>query len=376
MGTKKEFIGDQAIIGHLDMDAFFAAVEERGNPRFKGLPLVVGADPKEGQGRGVVSTANYAARKFGIHSGMPITRAWKLSQEAKKRGEDSTVFLPTNHKRYSEISNEIMEIVRKHVKRIEQVGIDESYLDFTFAKTYKKAASTARAIKKDVYKKEKLTCSIGIGPNKLIAKIASDRKKPDGLTVITPDQVIDFLAPLSVRKMPGIGPKTEETLKKMDIELVRDIQALSPMELIDQMGRSGEDLYKKAQGMGSSTIATKKAERKSIGEQETFETDTLDAKFLLTVLEKISERVWGTFSKKELSAFKTVTITVRFSNFKTVTRSHTFSAPNPSKEDLKRTTLQLFLPFLDSRENPKHHPIRLLGVRVENIIPKEKTTKE
>lgn len=366
---------EEIIIGHLDMDAFFAAVEERGNPRFRGRPIIVGADPKEGEGRGVVSTANYKAREYGIHSGMPITRAWRLAKEGEKKGGPEAVFLPVNHRRYSEISDSIMSIVRKHVERIEQVGIDESYLDLSFAGSYKKAALIAEDIQKDIYKREKLTCSIGIGPNKLIAKIASDRKKPSGLTVVSPGEVIDFLAPLPVRKIPGIGPKTEETLKKMKIEFVRDIQVLSPMELVEKLGRSGEDLYKKAQGMGGAAIATEAVERKSIGEQETFESDTLDAKFLLSTIEDISEHVWDTFSKKEFAAFKTVTITVRFSDFKTLTRSHSFPRASSKKEDIKIMALQLFLPFLDSRENPSHMPIRLLGVRIENLISKEKATK-
>src|SRR3989344_6219044 len=200
------------IIAHLDMDAFFASVEERENPRWQGLPIVVGADPhstgsEQGHGRGVVSTANYAARKYGIHSAMPISRAWKLSEEAVRRGEPKAIFLPVNGKLYGQVSEKIMAIIHQFADKVEQASIDECYFALP-TEDYTGAEKTAKQIKAEVETKEQLTCSIGLGPNKLIAKIASGKNKPDGLTIVEPDQVLDFLAPLPVRELPGVGPKT------------------------------------------------------------------------------------------------------------------------------------------------------------------------
>jgi len=176
------------IILHVDMDSFFAAIEERAHPEYTGKPIVVGADPKEGKGRGVVSTCNYKARKFGIKSGMPISRAWRLCSEA--------VYLPVNFKLYEEVSSELMTILRKYADKFEPIGIDEAFLDVSLrAKNFEDARRLAQRIKKEIYEEEKLTCSIGVGPNKLVAKIASDFKKPDGLTVVEEREVKQFLSP-------------------------------------------------------------------------------------------------------------------------------------------------------------------------------------
>jgi len=186
-----------SIIGHLDLDAFFAAVEERDRPELRGQPLVVGADPEGGRGRGVVSTANYAARRYGIHSAMPISRAWKLSEAARRRGEPPVVFVPPRLSRYAEVSARVMAIVRRHVPLVEEAGIDEAYLDLSFAGNFAAAREICRTIKEQIKAEEHLTASIGVGPNKLIAKIASDFQKPDGLTVVTPEEAEAFLAGLS-----------------------------------------------------------------------------------------------------------------------------------------------------------------------------------
>src|SRR4030065_2530910 len=182
------------IIFHLDMDHFYTAIEEREHSEYKGKPVAVGADPKQGQGRGVVSTSNYEARKVGVKSGIPISRAWKLCPEA--------VYLPPNFPLYIKVSNEIMAIARKYADKFEQWGIDEAFLDVS-SKTndYAEAEALAREIKREILDKEKLTCSIGIGPNKLVAKIASDFRKPDGLTLVKENEVEQFLAPLPVRNL-------------------------------------------------------------------------------------------------------------------------------------------------------------------------------
>ncbi|MBE0512696.1 DNA polymerase IV, partial [Candidatus Bathyarchaeota archaeon] len=198
------------IIMHVDMDAFFAAVEEREHPEFKGMPIVVGADPKEGRGRGVVSSASYEAREFGVRSGMPISRAWKLCPEA--------VYLPVNYQSYVKVSNEIMGVLRKHADKFERWGIDEAFLDVTSkVKDYGEAEALAGRIKNEIFKKERLTCSVGIGPNKLVAKMASDFQKPDGLTIVKEEDAERFLSPLPVRKLLWVGRKTEQKLRRIGI---------------------------------------------------------------------------------------------------------------------------------------------------------------
>jgi len=405
----------QRIIAHLDMDAFFAAVEERDRPRLKGKPIVVGADPQDGRGRGIVATANYAARKYGIHSAMPISWAWRASEEAKKRGEPEVVFIQGSHGKYGAVSEKIYEIVKsklgevgspKTKKRqylgdptsangksevrhrgalrsdlenlhdpgvVQRASIDEVYFDLSRMGSYKAALRRAQGIKKAVWQKERLTCSIGIGPNKLIAKIASDMQKPDGLTVVGHDDeatcrelVERFLEPLPIRKIPGIGPKAEILLNKKGVRIVKDIKRYSQKEMADMMGAWGLSLYKKVRGISDSPIVDEH-ETKSIGEQETFMSDTLDANILLPALSKIARSVVYSVGKDGFKTFRTVVLTVRFEDFKTVTRSKTFKKPLGSSKELESVAINSFLLFLDKRENPHHKKIRLIGVRVEKF---------
>lgn len=354
------------IIAHLDMDAFFAAVEERDHPELKGLPLVVGSDPEEGKGRGVVSTANYPARKYGIHSATPISQAWKLSEAAKRRGEPAVVFVHTNFARYSEVSERIMAIVRQHVPLVEEAGVDEAYMDLGFAESYGRAREICLAIKQQIREEEKLTASVGIGPNKLIAKIASDFQKPDGLTVVREEEAEEFLAPLPVRKIPGIGPKTERMLAAKGIRLVRDLKRFSPEDLQAWLGKWGLSLYEKVRGRGSATL-TLTWEPKSMGEQETFSHDTMDLNFIFERLWHMCRHVWKRLRKEGFAHFRTVVVTVRFADFHTLTRAHTLAEPTDSLKNLQFEAMRLLMPFLDHRENPQHKLIRLIGVRVEKL---------
>jgi DNA polymerase IV (DinB-like DNA polymerase) len=354
------------IIAHLDMDAFFAAIEEREHPRIKGKPIVVGADPKEGNGRGVVSTANYKAREYGIHSAMPISRAWKLSQKAKEQGKPEAVFLGVDYKKYSAVSEEIMRIVRKYSPLVEQASIDEAYLDLTFAKNFSKAKKICQKIKKEIFAKEKITASMGIGPNKLISKIASDSQKPDGLTAVTEKEAEKFLEPLSIRKIPGIGPKTEMLFNRLEIYKVSDLKKLSRSNLEAMLGKWGSEIYDKARARDDSPVS-EEYETKSIGEQETFEKDTLDFKFIFERLETMARSVISRFKTSEFKNFRTVTITVRFSDFATKNRSHTLVKPANSLKILIIEAAKLLMPFFDSRENLKRRLIRLIGVRIEKF---------
>ncbi|HUZ92697.1 MAG TPA: DNA polymerase IV [Candidatus Paceibacterota bacterium] len=354
------------IIGHLDMDAFFASIEERDNPRFKDRPLVVGADPKSGAGRGVVSTANYAARAYGIHSALPISTAWKFSEEARRKGLPPAVFLGVDMKKYGEASERVMSILRAHAPHIEEASVDEAYFDLSSANSYEKAADIAREIKREIKKKERLTASIGIGPNKLVAKIASDAQKPDGLTIVREEDAETFIEPMPVRKIPGVGPKTEMRFKAMGVVTVKDAKTLSLGELQKMMGKWGTELYEKLRGRDDAPLV-EVWEAKSIGEQETFEYDTGDTNFLREHLAAIAKGVFDRFVRSGFVSFRSVTITVRFADFTTKTRSATLSAPASDERTIQFQALRLFFPFLDRRENPSRKPIRLLGVRVEKL---------
>ncbi|MBI4642181.1 MAG: DNA polymerase IV [Deltaproteobacteria bacterium] len=354
------------IIAHLDMDAFFAAVEERDHPELKGLPIVVGADPAQGKGRGVVSTANYAARKYGIHSALPISTAWRLSEKARAQGQPGAVFLGVNYRRYGEVSERIMALVRRHSPLVEEAGIDEVYFDLSFAGSFEQAAEICRRLKKEIQEQEKLTASVGIGPNKLVAKIASDFRKPDGLTKVTPEEAENFLEPLPVRKIPGIGPKTEKRLAREGIRLVRDLKKFSPEELQIRFGKWGPELYERIRGRHEAPLQ-EEYEPKSVGEQETFGEDTRDLNFIFDRLWGMCGSVWNRMQAEDFKTFRTVVVTVRFADFDTHSRSHTLAAATGSPARLRFTAMKLLMPFLDRRENPRRKLLRLIGVRLEKL---------
>jgi DNA polymerase IV (DinB-like DNA polymerase) len=340
------------------MDHFFTAVEEREHPEYKGKPVIVGANPKEGKGRGVVSTSNYEARKFGIRSGMPISRAWKLCPDA--------IYLPVNYELYVKVSNEIMNIVRKYADKFEQWGIDEAFLDVTSqAKDCTEAQALAKQIKKEIYEKEKLTCSIGIGPNKLVAKIASDFQKPDGLTIVKEDEVENFLASLPVRKLLWVGKKTEQKLKAMGIKTIGDLASYDPTVLAENFGVMGTQIYLMAHGIDKSEVE-ERGEIKSISRELTFEEDTSNFEFILKALDGLSEEVCKDVLRQNLY-FKTVTIKVRYENFETHTHSKTMPLITNRLQDLEKTARELLQDYL--RLDRK---IRLIGLRVSNFTSTEK----
>jgi len=359
------------IIGHLDMDAFFAAIEERDHPELKGRPLVVGADPAGGKGRGVVATANYPARVYGIHSAMPISQAWKLAEAARRRGRPATAFVRGSHRKYGEVSVRIMAILHHYAPVVEEASIDEAYFDLSFTGAYDQAAALARQIKAAILAQERLTASIGIGANKMVAKIASDFKKPDGLTVVTPAEAEDFLARLAVRKIPGIGPKTEQSLARRGIRTVNDLKRLTPEELREKFGKWGPSLYERLRGRHDSPLVTE-WEPKSVGEQETFAQDTRDLEFIFSRLWELCREVHRRFLAEGFQTFRTAVVKVRFADFETFTRSYTLPYPTASLRTLKFHAMKLLMPFLDRRDNPKKKLIRLIGVRVEKLGKEEK----
>src|SRR6266481_5761325 len=237
------------IVAHVDMDAFYASVEERYHPELRGRPVVVGADPKGGTGRGVVTAANYLARKYGIRSWLPISRALRLAETARSRVGPETVFGMGDRSLYREVSGRIMTIIAHGADAFEEASIDEAYLDLSSLGAWEQAEAHARSVKSEVLAREGLTCSIGIGPNKLVAKIASDFQKPDGLTVVQPGEVQVFLDGLRIRVIPGIGPKTEAFLQERKIKTVADLRAIQLVQLREWLGKGGEALHHKVRGI-------------------------------------------------------------------------------------------------------------------------------
>ena len=360
------------IIVHVDMDAFYASVEERINPALRDLPVAVGADPKEGRGRGVVTTANYKARQFGIRSALPISRAWRFAETARKRGEPATVFIQPNMVLYRETSSRIMQILEGYADTFEEASIDEAYLDASSRENFAAAAERMIRLKAEVRDREGLGCSVGIGPNKLIAKIASGRQKPDGLTVIPPENVESFLDPLPIRVIPGIGPKSEQFLHERNLRTVADLRQVPQTTLTEWFGKWGQRLFEKARGIDDSRVSNDWT-RKSLGEQETFEEDTRSQPIVRQRLDLMAERIITKLRGKEFQGFRTVTVTVRFADFQTSNRSRTIKGgiridDADALRQLKEQSLSLILPFFDARENPRGKAFRLVGLRIEKLF--------
>jgi DNA polymerase IV (DinB-like DNA polymerase) len=346
------------IIFHMDMDHFYTAIEQREHPEYKGKPVVVGSDPKEGKGRGVVSTSNYEARKAGVRPGIPISRAWKRCPEA--------IYLPPNFPLYIKVSNEIMEITRRYADKFEQWGLDEAFLDVSArVKNYAEAEEYAKQLKQEIKKKERLTCSIGVGPNKLIAKVASDYQKPDGLTIVKEAEAEAFLAPLPVRRLLWVGRKTEAKLKKMGVNTIGDLARYDSTVLAEAFGVMGTQMHLMARGIDRSKVEAR-TEVKSISHETTFEEDTDDTKAVLKALDALAADVTKEVAAQKLF-FKTVTVKVRYENFETHTRSRTLPFMTSRLQDLQKTARDLLQTYLRSDRK-----IRLIGVRASSFVKGEK----
>jgi DNA polymerase IV (DinB-like DNA polymerase) len=351
----------QRIILHVDMDYFFAQIEERENPQFKGKPVVVGADPKGGKGRGVVSTANYEARKYGIKSGMPISKAYQLCPHA--------IFLPVDIELYQKVSDEIMGIVKKYSPKYEIVSLDEAYLDLSHIfrdrekvsteKVWVEAEKIGEKLKREIFEKEKLTCTVGIGPNKTVAKLAAEKAKPNGLKVVRPEEVEKFLDPLDVDDLPGIGPKTAEKLRKIGINKIFELKKLSKEKLKEMFGKVGERIWERARGIDEEPVSPEEV-IKSIGRQITFERDTRNPRLIFGTFEKLIKEIYDELIENNFS-FRTITVICRYKGFETHTKSKTLKEPSRDFEILKKEAKKLLLKFfLESKK-----PIRLIGLRVK-----------
>ena len=341
------------IILHVDLDAFFPSVEARANPELKGKPLIVGADPKGGTGRGVVSSASYEARIFGIRSAMPISRAWKLCPDC--------IYLRPNFELYVAASSNVMKILKSHADKFEQGGIDEAYLDISSkVVNFDEAKDLARKIMDEILDKERLSCSVGVGPNKIVAKIASDFKKPFGLTVVEERDAKGFLYPLKVGKLPGVGPKTERRLMELKIETIGSLASTKPEALARLFGVWGTRLQKFANGIDDRDVI-EEYETKSIGRDHTFEKDLDDEPQIIEALDDLAEEVHEDVAANDLK-FKTITVRVRYPHFETHTRSKSLMFPTDDLDILQNSAKRLIAPFIRGKKK-----VRLIGVRVSNL---------
>jgi len=360
------------IVLHIDMDAFFASVEERDHPRLRGLPIVVGSDPAAGHGRGVVATANYAARAYGIKSAMPISQAWQRSEQAKKEGKPAVVFMGGSFSRYAQASREIFQYIATQGNAFEPASVDECYLEIRSKnedvriKEWEGAEKTARKIQAYIQKKFGLSCSIGVGPNKLISKIAAGIRKPHGLTVVRPDEVQKFLDPLPVSELAGVGPKTAAALVHIGVSTVRQLRRISEAQLLGMFGKHGTSMYQFARGEDASPVEAG-GEAKSVGRHQTFDVDTRSAEEILSALHQLAEEIILDVVRLHVW-FKTIAVTVRFSNFKTYSRSYTLARATQDPLTLLFHGTRLLLPYLDARQNPHGLKIRLVGLRAEKFV--------
>jgi nucleotidyltransferase/DNA polymerase involved in DNA repair len=330
------------------MDAFYAAIEQRDRPELRGRPVVVGADPRGGRGRGVVSTASYEARRFGVGSAMPISQAWRLCPDA--------AYLPVDMEKYARVSREVMEVLRGFTDCVEPLSIDEAFLDVTGSR---RALGTGEAIalrlKGRLRAETSLTASVGVAANKLVAKIASDLRKPDGLVVVPPGTEAGFLAPLPVRRLWGIGPRTEERLMKAGIHTIGQLAAQGEAVLERRFGTHGHDLLRLARGLDERAVLSHAGEAKSVGQEHTYDRDTADRAQHRRTLLGLCDGVARRLREQRLQA-STVTLKHRDETFRTVTRATTLAEPTDAGDALFATAWGLLQGL------PVTRKVRLLGV--------------
>jgi len=343
------------VILHVDMDAFYASVEVRENPALEGKPVVVGADPRE-HSRGVVLTASYEARRFGVRSAMSCVEAARRCPEA--------VFVPPHFELYGRVSGEIMDTLRTFADRLQPSGIEEGYLDVTVRSggNFSRAHELAREIKAAVRKQHRLSCSIGIAPTKAVAKIASDFEKPDGLTVVARDDVAAFLAPISVRKILGVGPKTAERLKELGLEVIEDLQRYNRQDLVEQLGAFGEYLQDVAMGRDAEEVIEPTGPPESISTETTFEKDLDAYDEVWPELEALAKSLHEQLLHEKY-AYRTVSLKAKYSNFEIHTRSKSLKIHTTDLEPILILSQTMLKEVLVSGRK-----IRLVGVRLSNLL--------
>jgi len=374
-------------IAHIDMDAFFAAIEQRDNPLYKGKPVVVGADPKAGRGRGVVSTCSYEARKFGIYSSLPISIAYRLCPQA--------IFLPVNMEKYLAVSRQIYNILNTFTPSIESISIDEAFLDITGSfYLFGGPPAACKLIKEKIKKETKLTASIGLAPTKMAAKIASDICKPNGFLEVTNEKLLDFLWPLPIEKISGLGKRSKEILNERGIRTIKDLAKQKKDYLVSVFGKSGEYFWYLANGIDNSEVCGQH-EAKSISSETTFEKDTESRELIKRTLLMLSEDVSARLRQDKLKA-RTVTLKIRLTGFQTYTRAFTFSKATNFIDEIYKAAKMLYDKFTSSKpersevakpersevakpersevakpERGEVPKIRLIGIKTSNLIPQD-----
>ncbi len=333
-------------IAHVDLDAFFTSCEQRDHPEYRQRPVVVGAMPGN---RGVVAAASYEARTFGIHSAMPIAEAYRRCPDA--------VYLRPNMEKYRQASRRVFEILGEITPAVEKASVDEAYLDISgLEKIVGSPETIGRKIRQRVRAGTGLTASVGIGSNRLIAKLGSEASKPDGLKVIPPDETLDFLAPMPVGNLRGLGPQTQKIFDRLAIRTVAELRATPVTKLKEHLGpKAAENFHRQAHGIASSEVVTDR-ERKSISKETTFGSDTRDHDLLRDKLRKLAAGVART-ARRETLAGMVVTLKIRFEGFETYTRQNTLPEPTDDERVMLETAWSLF-----NHGDLPDKPVRLIGV--------------
>ena len=349
------------IVAHVDMDSFYASAEARRNPSLGDSPVVIGADPKEGKGRGVVVSCNYPARKFGLRSAMPISEAWRLCPQA--------VYLPPDFEYYESLSSQVMQVVKRFAKGFEQVSIDEAFVDLEGVVGSMKEAEAWVSRLKDALRGETgLTCSIGLAESKSAAKIATDLNKPDGITVVGLGATKDFLAPLPIGVIPGVGIKTEQALKELGVATVGDMQRMDSGAVRSRLGASGLWIWEVANGLENEPV--KEHELKSFSTERTLAQDSLDWAEVDDTVERLATEL-GERVRSSHFVFRRVGIKIRFSGFETHTREVRLTVYSNDGGAILREARLLLKSFRNGSL-----PIRLVGLRVSDVRrePSDQTT--
>ncbi len=347
------------MILHVDMDAFYASVEERENPRLVGKPLIVGGTPA---GRGVVAAANYVVRTFGVHSAMPTRTALRLCPEA--------IVLPPRMEYYAETSRQIRDVLFRYTPFVEPLSLDEAFLDVTAsAKLFGSGAEIARQIKQDILRETRLVASVGVAPNKFLAKIASDLQKPDGLVVVEPDRIAEFLDPLPVGRLWGVGKVTGSVFDRWGITTIGELRRLDPKILHQQFGQQGEHFAKLARGLDDRSVVPDR-EAKSISHETTFAADISNREALRAWLLELTEHVARRMRQQQRRG-RTVNLKLRFANFRTITRAKTLPRSTNVTQEIWQAASELLMRHLPE----SHAGIRLLGVGVSNFSAGEAVQK-
>ena len=338
---------------HVDLDAFFASVEQRDHPELVGKPVIVGGDPG---GRGVVSAASYEARRFGVHSAMSL-------REARRRCPDG-VFLPVNGRRYQQASRDVMAILRRFTPQVEPISIDEAFLDVTGSRQlFGEGPAIAVAIKTAIREEVGLPSSVGVASTKLVAKIASDLRKPDGLVVVEPGDEAAFLAPLPIGRLWGVGEKTARALEDYGVRTIGDLAGLAPDVLVRRFGKHGGSLASRARGMDDDPVHQGDP-AKSVGHEHTFDVDTSDRETIERTLLAMSDGVAGRLRSAGVRA-STVAVKIRDSSFRTITRQKTLPEPTDMTAPIFRAAVEL------ARPEVRGIRVRLLGVTASNLGDRE-----